>query len=106
MKQVETLRLIPVRLGPARRDCFSISDGPKVQASEAGRDGGDVVVAAPPVGAWARPHQLGEARAEGTERCTSDLEADLRHRQVAAPQKRLGALDAPRHEVAIWRFPK
>src|SRR5439155_10187523 len=106
MKQVETVRFMRVTLGPARRGCLSISDRSQVQAGEAGRDGGDFVVVAPPVGAWARPHQLGEARAEGPEGCTSDRKADFRHRHVAAPQERLGALDAPGHEVAIRRFPK
>src|SRR5829696_2233594 len=77
---------MPATLLPLRRGRFSIPDRSRADHGDAARDRGDLVVAAGAVGARALADELGEARAEGAQRGAADLEADLGHRQVAAPQ--------------------
>ena len=57
-----------------------------------------------PVDAGRHADQLGEAGAEGAQRRAADREADLGDAEVAAPQQRHRALDAPRHQVAVRRL--
>src|SRR5438309_6854221 len=57
-----------------------------------------------PVGAGRHADQLGEARAECSERRAADRETDLGDAEVAATQQRHRTLDAPRHEVAVRRL--
>ena len=57
-----------------------------------------------PVGAGRHADQLGEAGAERAQRRAADREADLGDAEVAAPQQRHRALDAPRHQVAVRRL--
>jgi hypothetical protein len=57
-----------------------------------------------PVDAGRHADQLGEPAREGAKRRAADLEADLGDAEVAATQQRHGALDAPRHHVAVRRL--
>src|SRR5688500_1401136 len=105
MKQWEMLISMPATLLARGAGGFSIPDRSRADHGDAARDRGDLVVAAGAVGARALADELREARAEGPQRRTADLEADLGHRQVAAPQQRLGPLDPARHQVAVRRLP-
>src|SRR4051794_23504384 len=70
----------------------------------AARHADELAVVAGAVGGRRLAHELGEARAERPQRRAADLQADLRDREVAAPQQRLRALDAPRHQVRVGRL--
>src|SRR4051794_11052014 len=70
----------------------------------AARHADELAVVAGAVGGRRLAHELGEARAERAKRRAPDLQADLRDREVAAPQQRLRALDAPRHQVRVRRL--
>src|SRR3954465_9659109 len=104
MKHWESLMSMPFRLRPGGGTRFSISDRPRVDLGHACRNGGAMVMAPGPIGARALADQLGEARAERPQRRTADREADLGHREVAAPQQRFGPLDAAGHQVAVGRL--
>src|SRR5689334_1298971 len=67
-------------------------------------DRAQLVVVAGPVGARRLADELGEAGGERAQARTAHLEADLGHGEVTAAQQRLGALDAPRHEVGVGRL--
>ena len=72
---------------------------------DAARHARERAVVTRPVGRRRLAHQLGEAGAEGAERRTPDLPADLGDRQLATAQQRLRPLDSPRHQVRVGRLP-
>ena len=92
-----------VRLGGARRLRFSIPRSGDL-LFDARRQSRRRVGSAAPIGATRHTHQLGEAGAERAERRAADREADLGDAQVAAPEQRYRALDAPRHVVRVRRL--
>src|SRR6185312_1180484 len=106
MKQLE--RLMSMRF-TLRRGCpfrFSVPDRSSTNLDDAGRDDGGLVMATGPVRAGALADQLGEPRAERSQRRTADREADVRHRQVTPAEQRLGPLDPACHQVAVGRLPE
>src|SRR4051794_34149888 len=84
---------------------FSIPDRPGHLLGHARRHPGHRARGFAPVRAGRHADQLGEAAAEGAQRRAPDLEADLGDAEVAATQQRHRALDAPRYQVAVRRFP-
>src|SRR5918998_1081024 len=88
----------------ARNGRFLIPDGSGHLLGDARGhpDGGARLLLA--VDARRHADEFGEAGAEGAERGAADLEADFGDAEVAATQQRHGALDAPRHEVAVRRL--
>src|SRR6516162_9200222 len=84
--------------------CFSISDRSGHLFRHARRHPRRGARLVAPVGAGWHTDQLGETGAEGAQRRAAHRETDLGDAEVATSQQRHRALDAPRHQVPVWRL--
>ena len=88
---------------PCRR--FSIPDGSRHLLCDARRQFRRLASDLAAVCTRRDADQLGEASAEGAEGGAADGETDLGDGEVASPQQRHRAFDAPGHEVGVGRLP-
>src|ERR1700674_3376332 len=93
-----------VMLGAACDRRFSIPDRSGHLFRHARRQLAIRVSRLAPIDAGRHTDQLGEASAEGAQRRAADLETDLGDAEVATTQQCHRALDAPRHQIAVWRL--
>src|SRR5258708_39197095 len=98
------LMFMAVMLAALRDQRFSIPDRSGHLLRYARRHPRGRVPLLAPVRAGRHTDQFGESSAEGAQRRAADRETGLGDAEVATTQQRHRALDAARHQVAVWRL--